>query len=91
MVSGDGLPCIGPGHRAQGHSILLHDPPLDCCVGGLPDIRMKIASLVIHPDGGNSRTAPSRETAVPPLGHMALLTLRPALRNEPLPQAASQI
>lgn len=52
---------------------------------------MKIASLVIHPDGGNSRTVPSQETAVPPLGHMAPLTLHPALRNEPLPQAASQI
>ena len=57
--------------------------PLTALLVGCLNVCMKIASLIIHPDGGSSQIGPSRETAVPPLGHMAPLALRPALGNGP--------
>lgn len=57
--------------------------PLTALLVGCLNVCMKIASLIIHPDGGSSQIVPSRETAVPPLGHMAPLALRPALGNGP--------
>ena len=70
--------------RAQDIPPLSIIRPLTAVLVGCLNICMKIASLVIHPDGGSSRTVPSRETAVPLLDHMAPLALHPALGNEPL-------
>lgn len=84
--------------RAVGQSTEYRDSPslsvnhpLTAKLVGSCNTCMKIASLIIHPDGGSSRIVPSPETAVPLLGHMAPLTLHPTLGNEPRSQAASQI
>lgn len=74
----------GAGQGTEGSPALSIIRPLTAVLGGCCNICMKIASLIIHPDGGSSRIAPTREAAVPPLGHMAPLALHPALGNEPL-------
>lgn len=57
--------------QAQRRSISPSSVPLTALLVGCLNVCMKIASLIIHPDGGSSQIVPSRETAVPPLGHMA--------------------